>query len=130
LAVAAVRAQGVTLRQLADDFGVSRERARTIGLAGLRALEREVLRLPEDGHGLGAEELLDRPVDVLGLDVRPANALHRGGVATIRQLVSHSAAELLRLPYLGELSLRNIRHRLAACGLSLRRCPGDARPPE
>ena len=128
-AVAAVHDQGATYGQLGDDFGVSRSRAREIAKSALRQLRRELGILPAEGHGLSREELHERSVDALGLDVRPANALRKGNVRTIGELVSLTEYDLLRMQGVGRISLRNIKERLALHELSLRRWTWDDPPP-
>jgi len=68
----------------------------------------------------GAKELMDpsligsqRSVDALRLSVRASNCLKQAGIATVGQLMQCTQLQLLRLPNLGQRTLREIREALA-----------------
>jgi hypothetical protein len=116
----------------------------TFGLAGLKAIAAEVQARveemqtsaidPECEHSArdaagrrakrGAVEgkpfLLDaRFEDVLQLSVRARNCLDRQGIRTVRDLLTFTEAELLRIYNLGRGSLREIAAELARYGYRL-----------
>lgn len=66
------------------------------------------------------QKATETPVQLLGLTVRAEGELLDGGVRTVEELCLKSANDLLRLPRLGRVSLKNIRERLAAHNLKLR----------
>jgi len=70
------------------------------------------------------EEVLDKPIAVLNLSVRAANCLEAARVNTLRELVSHTEAELLRFRSFGKTSLLEVVHKLTDIGLSLGMKPG------
>ena len=59
-------------------------------------------------------------LDSLGLSARPANALRGWGVTTVDQLTRFSDRDLLRMPWLGRVGLREIEEALRVRGLKLR----------
>jgi len=65
------------------------------------------------------EKVLDRSIGEIGLPVRAVNALTAGRIATISELIAHSANQLRRLKGLGCITLRDLNERLSAFGLSL-----------
>ena len=56
----------------------------------------------------------------LDLSVRSRKALHRLGITTVGELVTHTEAEILGMKNFGQTSLLEIKQRLAELGLSLR----------
>ena len=62
---------------------------------------------------------LSIPIDTLALPARPINCLKAEGIKTIGDLITWSAADLLRTPNLGKKSLREIAEVLKAEGLHL-----------
>lgn len=68
---------------------------------------------------LAKEKVLSRSIGEIGLPVRAVNALAAGRIATISELVAHSANQLHRLKGLGRITLRDLNERLSAFGLSL-----------
>ncbi len=58
-------------------------------------------------------------IEPLTLSVRTENPLKRAGIRTLEQLLSHSDQELLRLPFFGRKSLRELEEELAKHGHSL-----------
>ncbi|MEW6072468.1 MAG: DNA-directed RNA polymerase subunit alpha [Planctomycetota bacterium] len=63
--------------------------------------------------------LLDRPISDLELSVRARNCLDSASLSTLRDLVSLSENEVMKLKNLGKTSLMEIKNRLAERGLSL-----------
>ncbi len=64
-------------------------------------------------------QVLDRPIADLELSVRARNCLDSANVSTLRQLVTMSENEVMKLKNLGKTSLAEIKSRLAEKGLSL-----------
>jgi DNA-directed RNA polymerase subunit alpha len=62
---------------------------------------------------------LDRPIADLELSVRARNCLDSANLQTLRDLVTLSEAEVMKLKNLGKTSLTEIKNRLAERGLSL-----------
>ena len=62
---------------------------------------------------------LERPISDLELSVRARNCLDSANLQTLRDLVSMSEAEVMKLKNLGKTSLTEIKNRLAERGLSL-----------
>jgi hypothetical protein len=95
-------AQGVPLREIGAAFDISHERVRQVIRRGKRAAVEE------------KPFLLDaRFEDVLQLSVRARNCLDRQGIRTVRDLLTFTDAELLRIYNLGRGSLREITTELA-----------------
>jgi len=63
--------------------------------------------------------MLDRPIADLELSVRARNCLDSANLQTLRDLVTLSEPEVMKLKNLGKTSLTEIKHRLAERGLSL-----------
>jgi DNA-directed RNA polymerase subunit alpha len=63
--------------------------------------------------------LLDRPLSDLELSVRARNCLDSASLATLRDLVTLSEPEVMKLKNLGKTSLTEIKTRLTEKGLSL-----------
>lgn len=66
-----------------------------------------------------AEDELDRGIEALELTAGIVQALRNAGVNTIRDLISHSDAELLEIPRLGKSTLATIKKALDREGLAL-----------
>jgi len=64
-------------------------------------------------------KMLEQPIAVLELSVRARNCLDSANILTIKDLVSMSEAEVMKLKNLGKTSLTEIKNRLAERGLSL-----------
>lgn len=84
--------------------------------------------MPVGGSDSAFEELLDRPVSSLTLSVRASNCLEAARVTTLRQLVAHTEADLLRFRSFGKTSLQEVQRKLSEVGLALGMRPrtGDA----
>ncbi|MCA8944526.1 MAG: DNA-directed RNA polymerase subunit alpha, partial [Planctomycetes bacterium] len=65
------------------------------------------------------EELLSKSVDILDLSVRARNCLESENLATLRDLVSVSEADVLKFRNFGKTSLKEVKSKLSALGLSL-----------
>jgi len=65
------------------------------------------------------DEKYNMPVEQLELSVRTMNCLRRSGIATVGELISKKAKDLLRLRNFGQKSFQEIEERLAEMGLSL-----------
>ena len=64
-------------------------------------------------------ERLDKPVSVLNLSVRAANCLEVAKTTTLRELVTMTEADLLRVRSFGKTSLHEVVRKLAEVGLML-----------
>lgn len=63
--------------------------------------------------------LLDRPISDLELSVRARNCLDSANLLSLRELVTMSEPEVMKLKNLGRTSLTEIKNKLADLGLSL-----------
>ncbi|MBI83620.1 MAG: DNA-directed RNA polymerase subunit alpha [Planctomycetaceae bacterium] len=64
-------------------------------------------------------DLLSRSVDLLDLSVRSKNCLDSENILTMRDLVSLAEPEILKVRNFGRTSLKEVKSKLAALGLSL-----------
>jgi DNA-directed RNA polymerase subunit alpha len=64
-------------------------------------------------------ELLERPVSSLNLSARASNCLDAARVTTLRDLVTKTEADLLRVRSFGKTSLHEVQRKLSDVGLSL-----------
>lgn len=62
----------------------------------------------------------EKPVGELGLSVRARKCMNRLGIATVGELIAHSADDLLECKNFGVTSLVEVRDKLSALGLKLR----------
>lgn len=77
---------------------------------------------PEGDEGARRREmtdLLSKSIDMLELSVRSKNCLDSENVATLRDLVTLAEPELLKVRNFGKTSLKEVKSKLAALGLSL-----------
>ena len=65
------------------------------------------------------EDLLGKSVDILDLSVRSKNCLDSENITTLRDLVINSESEMLKVRNFGKTSLKEVKTKLAALGLSL-----------
>ncbi len=65
------------------------------------------------------DEKYNMPVEQLDLSVRTMNCLRRGGIATVGELISKKAKDLLQLRNFGQKSYHEIEDKLKELGLSL-----------
>lgn len=85
------------------------------------AIEGGVLA-PEGDEGAKKKEmieLLNKSIDMLELSVRAKNCLDSESVQTMRQMVQMSEPELLKVRNFGKTSLKEVKNKLSALGLSL-----------
>jgi len=79
--------------------------------------------ISEEVEDTAAEEELaakiEMPIEALELTVRSANCLESNHIDTVKQLVSMTEAELLKIRSFGKTSLREITRKLADMGLSM-----------
>ncbi len=77
---------------------------------------------PEGDEGAKRREMVDllsRSIDMLELSVRSKNCLDSENVLMLRDLVQLSEPELLKVRNFGKTSLKEVKNKLAALGLSL-----------
>ena len=77
---------------------------------------------PEGDEGARRREMVDllnKSIDMLELSVRAKNCLDSENVATLRDLVTLAEPELLKVRNFGKTSLKEVKSKLAALGLSL-----------
>lgn len=77
---------------------------------------------PEGDEGARRREMVDllnKSIDMLELSVRAKNCLDSENVATLRDLVQLAEPELLKVRNFGKTSLKEVKSKLAALGLSL-----------
>ena len=79
--------------------------------------------ISEEVEDTAAEEELaakiEMPIEALELTVRSANCLESNHIDTVKQLVSMTEAELLKIRSFGKTSLREVTRKLADMGLSM-----------
>jgi DNA-directed RNA polymerase subunit alpha len=85
------------------------------------AVEGGVLAPEGDEHAKRREmdELLSKSVDMLDLSVRSKNCLDSENILLIGDLVRFTESELLKVRNFGKTSLKEVKNKLAALGLSL-----------
>ena len=77
---------------------------------------------PEGDEGARRREMVDllnKSIDMLELSVRSKNCLDSENVALMRDLVAMSEPELLKVRNFGKTSLKEVKSKLSALGLSL-----------
>jgi len=79
-------------------------------------------------YDAATEELLNKPVSVLGLSVRASNCLEAAAIKAVRDLLAKDEASLLRLRSFGKTSLHEVQRKLAEVGLELGSVPGAPSP--
>lgn len=72
------------------------------------------------GAAPSKSDILDRPIEELELNVRPANCMKRAGIATIGDLIERTDEEVKNLRNLGSKSFDEIVAKLAERGLALK----------
>ena len=85
------------------------------------AVEGGVLAPEGDEHAKRREmdELLSKSVDMLDLSVRSKNCLDSENILQVGDLVRFTESELLKVRNFGKTSLKEVKSKLAALGLSL-----------
>ncbi len=89
--------------------------------------------LGQEGEGAGGLDqsadaqmarLAAMPIEELDLSVRPYNCLKRAGINTVGDLIQRTEEEIVSVKNFGRKSLDEVREKLAALGLSLRKKDG------
>ena len=75
------------------------------------------------------DELLSKSVDMLDLSVRAKNCLDSENIQTLKQLVTLTETDLLKVRNFGKTSLKEVKTRLSALGLGLGMQVDGARAP-
>ena len=75
----------------------------------------------EAADASGRADVLDRPIEDLELNVRPANCMKRAGIVTIGDLIQKTDEEVKTLRNLGSKSFDEIVDKLAERGLKLKK---------
>ncbi|HEY8346839.1 MAG TPA: DNA-directed RNA polymerase subunit alpha [Symbiobacteriaceae bacterium] len=78
----------------------------------------EVMQEKEDDS---RNKLMEMTIEELDLSVRSYNCLKRAGINTVAELVSKTDEEMIKVRNLGKKSLEEVKQKLAAIGLSLRK---------
>jgi DNA-directed RNA polymerase subunit alpha len=91
--------------------------------------EVEVETHPEPKAGPGGAKL-ERSIDELELPVRALNCLHREQIRTVGELIERTEDDLLAMRNFGSRSIEEVKERLAAEGLELKKGEFSARYPE
>ncbi len=75
----------------------------------------------DDGVGVDAalDELLSKPVSILNLSVRASNCLEAARIVVLRELVTRTEADLLRVRSFGKTSLDEVEAKLSELNLRL-----------
>ncbi len=63
----------------------------------------------------------DMPIDELEVPVRALNCLHREGIRTVGELIDRTEEDLLAMRNFGSRSIEEVKEKLAALGLELRK---------
>ncbi len=74
------------------------------------------------------DELLSKSVDILDLSVRAKNCLDSENIQTLRELVQLSESEILKVRNFGKTSLKEVKTKLSALGLSFGTQPAVEQP--
>lgn len=77
-------------------------------------------RYPQQQLSAEEQALMNKPSSELNLSVRARKCMNRLGIATLGELVSRTADELLEAKNFGMTSLTEVRDKLTALGLKLR----------
>ena len=85
----------------------------------LQELTRDINIIKEEVE-TPVDDIGDRAIEELDLSVRSYNCLKRAGIQTIRELVQRSEEEMMKVRNLGKKSLKEIKDKLQAMGLSFR----------
>lgn len=75
----------------------------------------------EQGADAQMSKLYSMPIEELDLSVRPYNCLKRAGINTVGDLMQRTEEEIVSVKNFGRKSLDEVREKLTALGLSLRR---------
>ena len=87
---------------------------------GTEVLQPRLPEIPEEpGEDEEMKKLYDLPISHLELSVRASNCLESENISTIRELVSRSEDDLLRIRNFGQTSLDELKEKLGAMNLKL-----------
>jgi len=75
----------------------------------------------EPGADAQMAKLYAMPIEELDLSVRPYNCLKRAGINTVGDLMQRTEEEIVSVKNFGRKSLDEVREKLTALGLSLKR---------
>lgn len=78
----------------------------------------EIMVEKEETH---KEKMLEMTIEELDLSVRSYNCLKRAGINTVQELTEKSEPDMMKVRNLGRKSLEEVKEKLAALGLSLRK---------
>lgn len=78
----------------------------------------EIMVEKEETH---KEKMLEMTIEELDLSVRSYNCLKRAGINTVQELTEKTEADMMKVRNLGRKSLEEVKEKLAALGLSLRK---------
>ncbi len=78
----------------------------------------EIMVEKEETH---KEKMLEMTIEELDLSVRSYNCLKRAGINTVQELTEKTEADMMKVRNLGRKSLEEVKEKLAASGLSLRK---------
>ncbi|WP_283679068.1 DNA-directed RNA polymerase subunit alpha [Lentilactobacillus sp. Marseille-Q4993] len=78
----------------------------------------EIMVEKEESH---KEKMLEMTIEELDLSVRSYNCLKRAGINTVQELTEKSEPDMMKVRNLGRKSLEEVKEKLAALGLSLRK---------
>lgn len=67
------------------------------------------------------EKMLEMTIEELDLSVRSYNCLKRAGINTVQELTEKTEPDMMKVRNLGRKSLEEVKEKLAALGLSLRK---------
>ena len=106
------RRRGATLRQIGEDFSVSRS---MIGQLQARFERHE--KWEQQALAAMEQNPAEGPISLLGLDERTTKALERAGIRRLWDAAARSDADLLTVRDLGRKGLRHVREALVRFGL-------------
>lgn len=78
----------------------------------------EIMVEKEETH---KEKMLEMTIEELDLSVRSYNCLKRAGINTVQELTEKTEPDMMKVRNLGRKSLEEVKEKLAALGLSLRK---------
>ena len=70
-------------------------------------------------------KLYAMPIEELELSVRPYNCLKRAGINTVGDLIQRTEDEIVAVKNFGRKSLDEVREKLTALGLTLKKKEGE-----
>ncbi len=114
-----------SLDELAQGYGITRERVRQIEARALRKLRNSCLQPHVDPPKMDLSKIeeefnFSKPITVLNLSIRTHNSLELLGIVTLGDLVERAADHLLEGKNFGMTSLNEVRKKLLEIGFKLR----------